>query len=149
MAMRPSYQGIRLHALCDLHAVMELILQNAVGFAQDGLAALVRMGLPDASSMAGTPIFAVADLHDGLLDGTGQWGIFAVFRPENLLFDDRVQLLGAVVLLFVPGPMMFLVELASRMAGCIAVPNFHDGTRRMLHTIAKGFAMLLSERQIW
>ncbi len=116
LAMRPSYQGIRLHALCDLHAVMELILQSAVGFAQDGLSALVRMGLPDASSMAGTPIFAVADLHDGLLDGTGQWGIFAAFRLENLLFDDRVQLLGTVVLLFVPGPMMFLMELFCRIA---------------------------------
>jgi hypothetical protein len=73
LAMRPSYQGIRLHALCDLHAVMELILQNAVGFAQDGLAALVRMGLPNVSSIAGTPIFTVVDLHDGLLDSTGQW----------------------------------------------------------------------------
>ena len=27
-------------------------------------------------------------LYDGLLDGTDQRGIFAAFRPENLLFDD-------------------------------------------------------------
>lgn len=51
----------------------------------------------------------MVDLHDSLLDGTGQWGIFAAFRLENLLFDDRVQLLGAVVLLFAPRPMMLLM----------------------------------------
>ena len=63
----------------------------------------------------GRPFFTVVDLHDGLLDGTGQWGIFAAFRLENLLFDDRVQLLGTVVLLFVPRPMMFLMELFCRI----------------------------------
>ena len=74
----------------------------------------------------GRPFFTVVDLHDGLLDGTGQWGIFAAFRLENLLFDDRVQLLGAVVLLFVPRPMMLLMELFCRIAnGCIhCCPEF-------------------------
>ena len=40
---------------------------------------------------------------------------------------------------------MFLVELASQMAVCIAGPNFHHGSRRMPASIAKGFAILFQK----
>ena len=71
------------------HGVVVLILQNAVGFLQDNLACFRAHGLSEfVQHRPGLPLFAVADLHDGLLDGADQRRVLAALRPQNLLFDD-------------------------------------------------------------
>lgn len=83
------FAALHIRKACGEHVVMELVLQNAVGFAQDDLAALGAHWVAGCVQHGpGRPLLAVADLHDGLLDGANQRGIFAAFRPENLLFDD-------------------------------------------------------------
>ena len=71
------------------HGVVVLILQNAVGFLQDNLACFRAQGLSEfIQHVPGLPLFAVADLHDGLLDGANQRRVLAALRPQNLFFDD-------------------------------------------------------------
>ena len=71
------------------HGVVVLILQNAVGFLQDNLACFRAQGLSEfIQYRPGLPLFAVADLHDGLLDGANQRRVLAALRPQNLFFDD-------------------------------------------------------------
>ena len=84
-----TFAALHICKACGEHMVMELVLQNAVGFAQDDLAALGAHGVTGCVQHGPErPLLAVADLHDGLLDGTDQRGIFAASRPENSLFDD-------------------------------------------------------------
>lgn len=84
-----AFAALDIRKACGEHVVMELVLQNTVGFAQDDLAAFgAHGGAGSVQHGPGHPLLAVADLHDGLLDGADQRGIFAAFRPENLLFDD-------------------------------------------------------------
>ena len=65
------------------------ILQNAVGFFQNDLPGFRAHGFPEfIQHGTGLPLLAVADLHDGLLDGADQRRALAALRPQNLFFDD-------------------------------------------------------------
>ena len=64
------------------HGVMVLILQNAVGFFQNDLAVFRAHRFAKFIQYgSGLPLLAVADLHDGLLDGADQRRILAALRP--------------------------------------------------------------------
>ena len=88
---------LRTAAFAALHIVVpgvahipeEIILQNAVGFFENGLAlgaqnrrtVLVQRGL-------GSPLLAHADLLDYLFDRAAKRLILAALRPQNLFFHD-------------------------------------------------------------
>ena len=111
-------------ARCE-HGIVVLILQNAVGFLQDNLACFRAQGLSEfIQYRPGLPLFAVADLHDGLLDGANQRRVLAALRPQNLFFDDgHIDHMKMIV------PYVVAKGLAHAL---IAFVSVHDGGEDVL-----------------
>ena len=107
------------------HGVVVLILQNAVGFLQDNLACFRAQGLSEfIQYRPGLPLFAVADLHDGLLDGANQRRVLAALRPQNLFFDDgHIDNMKMIV------PYVVAKGLAHALVAFVSV---HDGGENVL-----------------
>ena len=84
-----AFTALHVGVACREHGVVVPILQNAVGFFQNDLAGFRAHGLSEfIQYRLGLPLFAVADLHDGLFDGANQRRVLAALRLQNLLFDD-------------------------------------------------------------
>ena len=69
------------------HGVEEIILENAVGFFQNGFAFCGQHGITVlVQRRLGNPLLTAADLHDGLLHSANQRLVLAAFAPKDLLF---------------------------------------------------------------
>ena len=120
-----AFTALHVGVVCREHGVVVLILQNAVGFLQNDLAGFRAHGFPEFIQHGpGLPLLAVADLHDGLLDGADQRRVLAALRPQNLLFDDgHIDHMKMIV------PYVVAKGLAHALGAFVSV---HDGGENVL-----------------
>ena len=127
LKLRHGQVFLRAAAFASLHIVVpgfahipeEIVLQNAVGFFENGLALYIQNRLAVLVQRGlGSPLLAHADLLDYLLDRSHQRFILAAFRPQDLLLYDRNIDHMKVVVVHVPPQ--------SIRHGAVALVGVHD-----------------------
>ena len=119
----------------SFHIVEEIVLQDTVRCPQDFLPCRgqKRIALLIQSNF-GFPLFAPADLHNGLLDRAHKGLILAPLRPENLFFHHRdIHHMKVVVVYILP---------QSFRHSPVALISVHDSGENILltaHNLHGGF----------
>ena len=116
------------------HGVVEIVLEDGVGFPQNRLAGLCEEGLPVlANCRLGGPLFAHTHLMDSLLHRSHQGRVFAAFRPADFLFHHRdvdhmkVVMVHILPQLFRHGPVPFIGVHHRRENVLLATHDVHSG----------------------